>query len=276
MNHIIEMFIKIFTVQVIRYCVIAGVPFVVCYLLLSKWLSKAKIQTKKATSVDFWREILHSMQTTVVFTIVGIIIFYTPLKQYTHVYTRISDYPIWWFWLSVVISFVLHDTYFYWMHRLLHHPKLFRLAHLLHHKSTNPSPWTSYSFHFFEACTEAVILFLVVFIMPVHPLNILLFTVGGFMINVYGHLGYEILPKRFIKSPLFKFLNTSVYHNQHHKKFNGNYSLYFRFWDRLMGTECPDYEQEFKRVQQNRFSSKVETDTTQLSPSILNNHLVID
>ena len=26
---------------------------------------------------------------------------------------------------------------------------------------------------------------------------------------------------------------------------NGNYALFFRFWDRLLGTEVPEYEQRF-------------------------------
>jgi len=58
--------------------------------------------------------------------------------------------------------------------------------------------------------------------------------------NVYGHLGYELYPKSFNKNFFGKWLNTSVSHNAHHSKFNGNYGLYFLFWDRWMGTLRPD------------------------------------
>ena len=60
--------------------------------------------------------------------------------------------------------------------------------------------------------------------------------------NVYGHLGYEIFPKWIIRSKIGNWLNTSTYHNMHHKHFKGNYGLYFRFWDKLLHTVNPDYE----------------------------------
>jgi len=128
-----------------------------------------------------------------------------------------------------------------------------RLVHLVHHKSANPSPWAAYSFHFFEAVTEGAIVFVLAFLLPMNVLTVLLFTVVSFIINVYGHLGYEVMPRQLLTSPVFKVINTSVYHNLHHSKFKGNYSLYFRHWDRWMGTEHPEYESEYKRVQIQRF-----------------------
>ena len=45
-----------------------------------------------------------------------------------------------------------------------------------------------------------------------------------------------------------KWINTSVSHNQHHQKFNGNYGLYFLFWDRWMGTLRNDYDADFNAI----------------------------
>ena len=73
------------------------------------------------------------------------------------------------------------------------------------------------------------------------------------MVNVYGHLGYEIAPKWFRNSFLFEIINTSTHHNLHHHKFKGNYGLYFRIWDRIMKTEHPDYVKEYDKIQQRRF-----------------------
>lgn len=256
MQQSFEILGKLFGVSVIRYFVIAGIPFLMFYVGSARWLSKNKIQNRQAGRRDFIREILHSMQTTAVLAIIAYIVLYTPFRNYTRVYTHLSDHAGWWLPVSVILCLVIHDTYFYWMHRLLHHPRIFKYVHLLHHKSTNPSPWASYSFHFIESWTEGAVLFAIVFLIPVHPLAVLLFTVSAFIINVYGHLGYEIVPKRFRKSPLFGFFNTSVHHNLHHAKFKGNYGLYFRVWDRLMGTEHTDYIKEFDRVQQQRFGAK--------------------
>ncbi|WP_412468579.1 sterol desaturase family protein [Pedobacter sp. KLB.chiD] len=256
MEKIIETTIEIFSLSAMRYFLIAGIPFCLFYLLWPAKLSKYKIQEKLASKKDFIREILHSMQSTLVFTFIAVVLLLTPIRQYTMIYTNINDYPGWYIPVSVAISLLIHDTYFYWMHVILHHKKLFKFAHLLHHKSTNPSPWTSYSFHLAEGITEGLVLVVIVFILPIHVTGILLFTVVAFAINVYGHLGYEIAPEWFRKSWLFSVFNTSVHHNLHHTRFKGNYGLYFRIWDRLMGTEHPDYVKTYDQLQEKRFGSK--------------------
>lgn len=247
-------FATIFTFSTLRYFLLAGIPFVLFYALLPHRFRPFKIQQRLASRKDFLREIGYSLLTTVVFTVIAILILETPLRHYTLIYDNIGDYPLWYIGVSLVLSLIVHDTYFYWMHRVLHDPRLFRFAHLTHHKSVNPSPWTSYSFHFLEAIAEGCVLVIIACIMPLHPLTIVLFTLTSFVINVYGHLGYEILPRWVRRTWLFEIINTSVHHNLHHHKFDGNYGLYFRTWDRLMNTEHPDYVREFDRVMEQRTS----------------------
>jgi len=253
METIIETFFSIFSLSAIRYFLIAGIPFYLFYQLLAPKFSRSKIQSRLASKKDFVREIWYSMQSTVVFTIIILLILLTPLRNYTLLYTDINDMPLWYIPVSLVLSLIIHDTYFYWMHRLLHHKFLFKTVHLVHHKSTNPSPFASYSFHLFEAIPEGLVLLPIVFCIPMHQFTIFLFVVSGFIINVYGHLGYELMPKWFRHTFLFQVFNTSVHHNLHHSKFKGNYGLYFRIWDRLMHTEHPDYVKDYDRIQQQRF-----------------------
>lgn len=244
------------TTTVVRYFVIAGIPFFIVYKLLYKRLRPNKIQERHAANKHFIREIGYSLSTSVIFAFVSGIMLFSPVSKYTLVYHHIHDYPVWWIPVSFVISMVIHDTYFYWMHRGLHHKKIFRIAHLVHHKSTNPSPWSAYSFHIIESFTEAGILVVLFFTLPMHPIAILLFIVVGLMINVYGHLGYEIAPRWLRHTWLFEVVNTSVHHNLHHSKFKGNYGLYYRVWDRICGTEHPDYVKEYDRVQEQRFGAR--------------------
>ncbi len=255
MAQVTDVLIKILSISVIRYFILAGIPFLLFYIFFSKPFNKLKIQQRLASRKDFLREVWHSMQATVVFTIIAVVILHTPVKQYTQVYDHLNDFPLWYVGVSLALSLVVHDTYFYWMHRMLHHKRLFKLTHLVHHQSTNPSPWTSYSFHILESVVEGGILLVLVMIMPMHELTVMLFTVTGFIINVYGHLGYETAPKWFRHTWLFEILNTSVHHNLHHSKFKGNYGLYFRVWDRLLGTEHPNYVKEYDRVQAQRFGN---------------------
>ncbi|GEP95814.1 sterol desaturase family protein [Chitinophaga cymbidii] len=244
---------QLFGMSALRYFLIAGIPFALFYFLFPARLRRFKIQQRLAGKKDFFREIWYSMQTTLVLGLIGFAVLFTPLGEYTRVYRNMHDYPLWYIPVSVILSLIIHDTYFYWMHRLLHHPRLFSRAHLVHHRSVNPSPWASYSFHLLEAIAEGAVLIVIVLILPMHGVAVLWFTTVAFAINVYGHLGYEIAPKWLRHTVLFEVLNTSVHHNLHHSRFKGNYGLYFRVWDRLMGTEHPDYVKEYDRVQAQRF-----------------------
>jgi Sterol desaturase len=253
MDHLFEAFSWAFLLTIVRYFTIAGLFFLVFYLLFPKSLLRNKIQSRLAGKADFLREILHSSISSFVLAITAILSLSEALRPYTLIYTGIHDYPLIWIPVSLLLTLAVHDTYFYWMHRILHHKKLFKLTHLVHHKSTNPSPWTSYSFNFLEAIAEGGVMLVLVVVMPLHPLTLGLFAFSSFVINVYGHLGYEIMPKWFRKSFLFEIINTSTFHNFHHLKFKGNYGLYLRVWDRLMNTEHPDYVKEYDRMQKQRF-----------------------
>ncbi|MGR3811746.1 sterol desaturase family protein [Jiulongibacter sp. NS-SX5] len=253
----INSFLRFIPVKFIQYFLLAGIPFLIFYVWKSSAFIKSKIQSKNALNKDFKREILHSLVTMMIIILMQVIFLVSPIKEYTLLYLEIDKYGPWFIPVSLLIALVIHDTYFYWMHRLVHHPRLFKIVHLVHHKSTNPSPWTSYSFQFFESISEAMILPILVFILPMHPISLMLFSFSSFAINVYGHLGYEILPKWFRKSWLFEIVNSSVYHNLHHSRFKGNYGLYFRVWDRLMKTEHPSYVAEYDKIQERRFGKSI-------------------
>ncbi|RYE22291.1 MAG: sterol desaturase family protein, partial [Sphingobacteriales bacterium] len=256
MDGLLEAFGKIFSITVGRYFIIAGIPFILYYVLMSPRFIRSKIQARYATKKDFLREVLHSVQTSMVLAGTGIVVMLLSMNGYTLIYHELTAADWWYIPLSLFLSLTFHDTYFYWMHRSLHHPAIFKYTHLVHHKSITPSPWASYSFHFLEAVAEGFVLIPIVFILPVHSVTILLFVLMGFIINVYGHLGYETAPRRFRNSVFFQVFSSSVYHNLHHSKFRGNYGLYYRVWDRLMKTEHPDYVKEYDRIQERRFGAK--------------------
>lgn len=251
-----EQFIQIvfpFVFNLAKYFILAGIPFLIFYKLYNNQFVKNKIQEKSAKRKDFIREVLHSLQATMIIVLVALVFLQTPLREYTQIYENIADYPTWWIPVSLILALVIHDTYFYWMHRTLHHPKLYKHTHLVHHQSTNPSPWASFSFHAFESVAEGLVVPVILFTLPMHKITLLMFGLLSTMINVYGHLGFEIAPKWYRQTWLFQILNTSVHHNLHHEKFIGNFGLYFRFWDRLMGTEHPDYVKKYDEIQERRF-----------------------
>ncbi|MBC8156433.1 MAG: sterol desaturase family protein [Bacteroidetes bacterium] len=238
----------VFLSHLLRYALVAGLFFGVWYGWKKKDRLARKIQQRLPKNKDYQREILYSLGTVLVFTGITLIMTQPAVRQYTLVYTRWTDYSTAYGVASFFGLILFHDTYFYWTHRAMHDPRLFKIVHLVHHKSTNPSPWAAYAFHPIEAIVEAAIVPLSMFIMPLHPLTIFVFLVFMIIYNVYGHLGWELYPKNFNRHWLGKWLNTSVNHNQHHQFFTGNYGLYFRWWDEWMGTTRADYDAAFDRV----------------------------
>lgn len=232
-----------------RYFMVAGIAFLLFYILLKNIRYKTKIQSRFPQTKDYIREIGFSVSTILIFGLVPLFLLKnTEIRQYTTFYSRIADHGWTWFFLAFPVMLFMHDTYFYWMHRIMHHPRLFRLFHLVHHRSTNPSPWAAYAFHPLEAVVEVGIFAIFLFTIPMHYLHFFLFFLFSIIYNVYGHLGWELYPKGFGRHWLGKWINTSVNHNQHHQYFKGNYGLYFLFWDRMMGTIREDYEDRFDEV----------------------------
>jgi sterol desaturase/sphingolipid hydroxylase (fatty acid hydroxylase superfamily) len=232
-----------------RYLMLSGLAFFVAYILLKRIIQNKKIQQRFPNAGDYLREIGYSILTIFIMALIPAAILGTPsIAKHTTFYTDINQYGKLYFFLAFPVMAFLHDTYFYWMHRLMHHPRLFRYFHLVHHQSTNPSPFAAYSFHPLEAIIEAGIFVVFLFTIPIHFYHLFFFFLFMIVYNVYGHLGWELYPKGFSKHPLGKWINTSVNHNLHHQYFKGNYGLYFLFWDRMMGTIRADYDQKFEEV----------------------------
>ncbi len=240
-----------------RYFLTASIAFLLFYVVLKRPMRERKIQADFPKGADYRREVFFSLLSMSIFAVVATAVF-TILRPYTQLYTDIAANGGWgYYFLSLFLMLLVHDTYFYWTHRAMHHPTLYRYIHLVHHKSTNPSPWAAYSFHPLEALLEIGILVLIVMIIPAKPSAVILFFLFQILYNVYGHLGFELMPRNAHKHPILKWINTSVSHNQHHHYFDGNYGLYFNFWDRAMGTFRADYEADFEKA----------TESSKLPPS---------
>ncbi len=238
----------ILTLVFMRYVVVAGLFFFVYYVCKKRAWSFKKIQFRFPQSIDYLREVGYSLLTIFVFASIGYVLFFSPLRAYTFIYSDIAEYGWVYFIGSIGGMLLLHDTYFYWTHRAMHHRSVYRWFHKIHHLSTNPSPWAAYAFHPLEAIIEAGIVVVIVFVMPAHPYAVSTFLLLMMVYNVYGHLGYELYPRGFSSSAIGKWINTSVNHNQHHQYFVGNYGLYFLWWDRWMGTIRSDYDSAFEQV----------------------------
>ncbi|MFN7881869.1 MAG: sterol desaturase family protein [bacterium] len=155
-----------------------------------------------------------------------------------------GDLPLWRWALSLLTLLIVHDTWFYWTHRLLH-TKAFMRIHRLHHMSRTPNVWTAYAFHPLEAVVNGAFILPASLVAPLSFPLVITFMIIMIARNALGHCGREVFPARPDGRPLWDWMTTVTHHDLHHQKSIGNYGLYFSFWDRLMGTERSDYRSAF-------------------------------
>lgn len=230
------------------YVFMAGTAYLVVRFVLQRWFRHRRISRLEASSGQMRREFLQSMRTIVIFGAVHGLLVYAALSGWTQLYRHVDSYGWVWLGISIGIMVLMHDTYFYWTHRLMHHPRLFKAMHSTHHQSICTTPWAAYSFSSVEALVQAGIAPLIAFTVPVHPVAFGVFMMWQMGFNVAGHCGYELFPRRFMGSRLAGILNSVTHHGLHHEKVNGNFGLYFNVWDRLMGTTHAHYETRFNEL----------------------------
>lgn len=184
------------------------------------------------------REIGWSLASAAIYGVpAGVVAWGWAERGWTRVYTDVGAFPIWWLPLSVLAYLFVHDTWFYWTHRFMHRPRWFRIAHAVHHDSRPPTAWAAMSFHPVEALTGAIVIPALVFVIPIHVGALLVVLTIMTVMGVTNHMGWEMFPRWLVHGPLGRGLITASHHQRHHQRYACNYGLYFRFWDRLCGTD---------------------------------------
>lgn len=184
------------------------------------------------------REIGWSLASAAIYGVpAGVVAWGWQERGWTLIYDDWAAYPLWYAPLSVVIYLFLHDTWFYWTHRWMHQPRPFRIAHAVHHASRPPTAWAAMAFHPWEAVTGAIVIPALVFFVPIHIALVGLVLGIMTVMGITNHMGWECFPQALVKGPAGKWLITASHHQRHHERYRGNYGLYFRFWDRLCGTD---------------------------------------
>lgn len=206
---------------------------------LFAWLGSRRITGLHAgLEAQIRREIGWSLASAAIYGIpAGLVAWGWQEHGWTRIYTRLHDYPLWWLPVSLAICLFVHDTWFYWTHRWLHHPALFRRFHAVHHASRPPTAWAAMSFHPGEAISGAVVVPLLVFVVPLHVGVVLTLLLIMTIMGVTNHMGWDMFPRRLVHSRAGKWLITATHHQLHHDRYQCNYGLYFRFWDHLCGTD---------------------------------------
>ena len=130
----------------------------------------------------------------------------------------IGDNPVGFIALFFLVPFI-HEVGFYFAHRLLHWPPLYQIAHKLHHRNTNPGPWSGLSMHPIEHLIyfSTILLF---FVIPSHPIHMINLASRLGVAPAHGHTGFD----RIVVGEDASVDNPYYAHYLHHRYFEVNYA----------------------------------------------------
>jgi ferredoxin-NADP reductase/sterol desaturase/sphingolipid hydroxylase (fatty acid hydroxylase superfamily) len=243
-------FVQQYLTTVVAALLIMSVAYFIFWVAFGNKLSNRKIQLSKRAG---WSQIKGEIGATLL-SFIGSTAFMLLLLSFkdsglTNFYIEAGKKGLLYEFLTVIVMLVISDTWFYWSHRTMHHPSIYKYVHALHHKSLDVNPYTSTSFHVIEALWLTIWVLPLAMVMPISMTALGVVQVLGTFNNLKSHLGYELFPNYFKIAP-FNMMVTATNHSLHHTQYNGNYGLFFRFWDIVCGTELNATESTFDEIHQ--------------------------
>ncbi|MHC4647967.1 MAG: sterol desaturase family protein [Planctomycetota bacterium] len=168
-------------------------------------------------------------------------------------------------WCELLVGILLMDLTFYYWHRANHViPCLWRF-HNAHHIDPDLDVSTSFRFHFIEILYSTLFRLLQVGVLGIAPFTYLTYETLFVCSTMFHHSNVRLPVK--LERWLNKIIVTPRMHGIHHSavkdETNSNYSVIFRWWDRLHGTLVLNVRQSaikigvpgYRQKEDNRFSS---------------------
>ncbi|MEM7216459.1 MAG: sterol desaturase family protein [Pseudomonadota bacterium] len=152
-----------------------------------------------------------------------------------------------WFAAVLFLTPLWISFHFYWIHRFLHWPPLYKLAHALHHRNTNVGPWSGLSMH----PIETLLFFssvLVHFLIASHPIHILFHMQHQALTAATSHTGFEGLEI----GDQNRLALGRFHHQMHHRYFECNYGNLEMPWDKLFGSWHDGTQEAHERMKERR------------------------
>lgn len=221
-------------------------------------------------------EIQQTLRSLPVMAIFTAPLFLGEVRGYAKLYEDPSDAPFRLYnYLQFPFFILFTDFFIYWIHRGLHHPKLYKTLHKPHHKWIMPTPYASHAFHPFDGFAQSVpyhvypylfplqkfayiALFIFINIWTVFIRKYILIPVPGlshFLVFCCG-TSFLLHGKTKLTSPITDdgeyvanspIINGAACHTMHHLYFNYNYGQFTTLWDRLGGSYRQPNDELFQR-----------------------------
>lgn len=234
----------VFGINILRYVLVT----VVFYFGLKWGFGRFKIQKKFPARDVIIQENLYSFAGLLVLSVTTVLALRLNSVVIPKIYYDYNAHSTGFHVLMLIVFMLYQDAYFYFVHRLLHTDFFYKRIHFIHHQFVNPTPFTFLAQHPLDLFMQSLGGFLFVFLVPMHPADLVINSFLLTLMNVYAHSGYEFFPAGFTRIPVLNLLSTSTNHNMHHSHNQCNYGLWFTVWDRIFGTLHPRYNDYFDQV----------------------------
>lgn len=257
-----SLFLSLFAIVTIRSILFMGVP--ILWSQTSQWAQARQVIRHKLMSArQYMKQLIYGLFIIALDASVSVVLFKNDILHITKTQNLLH------FLTVFILLFIWTEIYFYYSHRLLHHPKLFWI-HKTHHQQVALSPLTSLSFSVIERFVLlGGIIVLPAFLSQWFPFSVEAYAGYFFLnyfLNVFGHLNVEVIHPKLAQSKIGRLFLTPTYHGLHHLRYRGHYGLFTTVLDRWHNTYFNDYpEVHLKTINQpvTTHSTSIEIDANQ-------------
>ncbi|MEM8932280.1 MAG: sterol desaturase family protein [Acidobacteriota bacterium] len=148
--------------------------------------------------------------------------------------------------LDTALMVMAMDLGMYVLHRVAHHPWLFRAFHSFHHRHEVTNPISLFVLHPFEVLGFGGLMIAFLWLYPMAPAALVAYLTLNLVFGTLGHSGVEPFPAALSRIPLLRLVGTSTFHAEHHEHPGTNFGFYTLVWDHLFGTLDPEYWQRYR------------------------------
>ncbi|EPE07234.1 c-5 sterol desaturase [Ophiostoma piceae UAMH 11346] len=190
---------------------------------------KETMKHPKYLKNQVWLEIKQASSAMPVMALLTAPFFLAEVRDYCKMYEHTRDGPGRWYDIAQIPLFLFFtDMFVYFIHRGLHHPRIYKHLHKPHHKWIMPTPFASYAFHPVDGWMQSLPYHFFPMFFPLQKWAYLFLFVFINFWTIMIHDGEYVS-----NNPV---VNGAACHSIHHLAFNYNYGQYFTLWDRLGGS----------------------------------------
>eukprot|EP01006_Ploeotia_vitrea_P063124 TRINITY_DN84984_c0_g1_i1.p1 TRINITY_DN84984_c0_g1~~TRINITY_DN84984_c0_g1_i1.p1 ORF type:complete len:253 (-),score=21.30 TRINITY_DN84984_c0_g1_i1:112-870(-) len=138
---------------------------------------------------------------------------------------------IWQFLQGFALCYICDETIFYWVHRVLHHPKLYKHMHKKHHEFVATMAMSSMYAHPIEVLIGILLPSMgAALLFKMHFVTLMAWLLFHSFEKAESHAGYVF--------PIQSCYRNVSKRDHHHVESRGCYGSMFMIWDKVMGTDA--------------------------------------